>query len=143
MGGIHWSYNTLSHPTELTAGYYNHNGQEGHDKIAKMFAQYGAAFDFTCIEMKDFEQPEFASPEKLVGQVRHAVESNNLDFSSENALPRYDPAAYNVIVTQSYAWPQVSEFTYLRLTDELVYDYQLAHDFRDFVHRMNKWNRRS
>lgn len=43
IGGIYWSYHTVSHPAELTAGYYNTAFQDGYDPVALMLSRHGAA----------------------------------------------------------------------------------------------------
>ncbi|KAE8708793.1 Beta-amylase 1 [Hibiscus syriacus] len=75
IAGIHWHYGTRSHAPELTAGYYNTRYRDGYLPIAQMLARHGAVFNFTCIEMRDHEQPQDAlcAPEKLVKQVALAT----------------------------------------------------------------------
>ncbi|KAG4126521.1 hypothetical protein ERO13_D10G161101v2 [Gossypium hirsutum] len=58
VAGIHWHYGTRSHAPELTAGYYNTRYRDGYLPIAQMLARHGAVFNFTCIEMRDHEQPQ-------------------------------------------------------------------------------------
>ncbi|RVX14657.1 Inactive beta-amylase 4, chloroplastic [Vitis vinifera] len=43
IGGIYWWYHTLSHPAELTAGYYNTALRDGYDPVASMLSRHGAA----------------------------------------------------------------------------------------------------
>ncbi|KAJ1391742.1 Glycoside hydrolase, family 14 [Sesbania bispinosa] len=68
VAGIHWHYRARSHAAELTAGYYNTRFHDGYLPIAQMLAKHGVVFNFTCMEMKDRDQPEHAncSPEGLV-----------------------------------------------------------------------------
>jgi len=49
--GCHWWYNTLSHPAELTAGYYNVYGRDGYRDIAALCKRHGALLNFTCVEV--------------------------------------------------------------------------------------------
>ena len=67
VSGVHWQYKTPAHSAELTAGYKNDQGQ-AYLPIAQMFKRYDVMFDFTCLEMKDSEQPASCScgPEELV-----------------------------------------------------------------------------
>ncbi|KAJ7979751.1 Beta-amylase [Quillaja saponaria] len=78
VAGIHWHYGTRSHAPELTAGYYNTRFCDGYLPIAHMLARHGAIFNFTCIEMRDHEQPQDAlcAPEKLVRQVALATQKS-------------------------------------------------------------------
>lgn len=135
VSGIHWWYKSSHHAAELTAGYYNANQRDSYKELAEMFKKHDTAVDFTCLEMKDSEQPsECASgPEELVGQVSSAAESQGIKFNGENALPRYDSTAYNKI--ESYK-NRLSSFTYLRLSDDLLNGENL-NNFKNFVSEMH------
>jgi beta-amylase len=101
VAGIHWHYGTHSHAAELTAGYYNTVHRDGYLPIAQMFARHGATLNFTCIEMRDSEQPMYAlcSPEGLLRQVVKAAKMAGVRVSGENALPRFDEAAHEQVIT--------------------------------------------
>lgn len=43
IGGIYWWYKTVSHPAELTAGYYNTQDRDGYDPVTSMLSRHGAA----------------------------------------------------------------------------------------------------
>uniref|UniRef100_A0A2N9IDF2 Beta-amylase n=1 Tax=Fagus sylvatica TaxID=28930 RepID=A0A2N9IDF2_FAGSY len=90
----------LGHAPELTAGYYNTRFRDGYLPIAQMLARHGAIFNFTCIEMRDHEQPQDAlcAPEKLVRQVALATQKAQVPLAGENALPRYDDTAHEQIL---------------------------------------------
>ncbi|KAM1024380.1 hypothetical protein ACFX13_038394 [Malus domestica] len=79
--------------------------------------------NFTCMEMKDREQPEHAncSPEGLVRQVKMATKSAGIDLAGENALERYDTGAFaRVLATcSSDSGNALSAFTYLRMNKRL------------------------
>lgn len=128
IAGIHWHYGTQSHAPELTAGYYNTRFRDGYIPIAQMLARHGAIFNFTCIEMRDNEQPQNArcAPEKLVKQVALATQTAQVPLAGENALPRYDTTAYKQILNSvslnfdgSGAARAMCAFTYLRMSTEL------------------------
>lgn len=55
VAGIHWWYLDPSHAAELTAGYWNTADNDAYSQIAQMLKKYNAAFDFTCLEMRDSE----------------------------------------------------------------------------------------
>ena len=123
VAGIHWWYKSPSHPAELTAGYYNTNGNDAYGDISKMFAKVGVSLDFTCLEMQDSAQEPSCEcgPFELVEQVQHAAFSNGVDFVGENALPRYDETAYSTIEARScYNGKPIKHFTYLRLCNTLL-----------------------
>uniref|UniRef100_A0A804PAY3 Beta-amylase n=1 Tax=Zea mays TaxID=4577 RepID=A0A804PAY3_MAIZE len=60
VAGIHWHYGSRSHAPELTAGYYNTRRHDGYLTIARLLARHGAVLNFTCVEMRDHEQPQEA-----------------------------------------------------------------------------------
>ncbi|EAZ16358.1 hypothetical protein OsJ_31821 [Oryza sativa Japonica Group] len=100
VAGIHWHYGTRSHAPELTAGYYNTRHRDGYLPIARMLARHGAVLNFTCVEMRDHEQPQEAQcmPEALVRQVAAAARAAGFGLPGENALPRYDGKAQDQVV---------------------------------------------
>nr|AFK39290.1 unknown [Medicago truncatula] len=71
IAGIHWWYKTESHAAELTSGYYNLSDRDGYRPVARMFARHNAILNFTCLEMRNSEQPEEAKScaQELVQQV--------------------------------------------------------------------------
>lgn len=128
IAGIHWHYGSRSHAPELTAGYYNTRFRDGYLPIAQMLARHGAIFNFTCIEMRDHEQPQDAlcAPEKLVRQVALATQQAQVPLAGENALPRYDEHAHEQIlrasaldVDENSGDRQMCAFTYLRMNPNL------------------------
>ncbi|KAK7270685.1 hypothetical protein RJT34_26019 [Clitoria ternatea] len=128
IAGIHWHYGSRSHAPELTAGYYNTRFRDGYLPIAQMLARHGAIFNFTCIEMRDHEQPQDAlcAPEKLVKQVALATQKAQVPLAGENALPRYDDYAHEQIlrasqlnVDENSGEREMCAFTYLRMNPHL------------------------
>jgi len=136
VAGIHWWYGSDSHAAEVTAGYYNTNGRDAYAEIAEVFRSSGnAALDFTCLEMRNQEQSAEcqARPEDLVGQVVNAARTKGVYFNGENALQRYDSAAYDQLLRRK---GDLHAFTYLRLDQKLVTDGFDA--FKAFVQRMHQ-----
>lgn len=131
VAGIHWHYGARSHPAELTAGYYNTRFRDGYLPLAKMFGRHGVVLNFTCIEMKDYEQPGEArcSPENLIKQVVLAARKASVPVAGENALPRYDEGAHNQVVKNSrltfhddphgVVYEPMCAFTFLRMSQSL------------------------
>ncbi|WRX29675.1 Glycoside hydrolase [Theobroma cacao] len=70
IGGIYWWYQTVSHPAELTAGYYNTALRDGYDPVISVLSRHGAALHIPCLEMMDSETPPtyLCSPEGLLKQ---------------------------------------------------------------------------
>jgi beta-amylase len=87
ISGIHWHYAHPSHAAELTAGYYNANGNNGYGQLAAMLKKANAAWDFTCLEMTDDPNSECDTrPEQLVKQTMQAAFENSIHYSGENAV---------------------------------------------------------
>ncbi|XP_042505048.1 beta-amylase 3, chloroplastic-like [Macadamia integrifolia] len=123
VAGIHWHYGSRSHAAELTAGYYNTRYRDGYLPIARTFGKRGVILNFTCMEMRDGEQPAYAncSPEGLVRQVKMATKTTYTELAGENALERYDDRAFAQVLTtsQSDSGNGLSAFTYLRMNKRL------------------------
>lgn len=157
VAGIHWHYGSRSHPAELTAGYYNTRLRDGYFPIATMFGRHGVVLNFTCIEMKDYEQPAEArcSPESLIKQVVLAARKARVPVAGENALPRFDEGAHRQIVKNSRltfhddrhgtVYEPMCAFTFLRMSQSLFQGDNWRH-FVAFVRQMaagkvsNEWD---
>eukprot|EP01123_Difflugia_compressa_P005794 TRINITY_DN17901_c0_g1_i1.p1 TRINITY_DN17901_c0_g1~~TRINITY_DN17901_c0_g1_i1.p1 ORF type:complete len:454 (-),score=67.50 TRINITY_DN17901_c0_g1_i1:42-1211(-) len=138
VSGIHWQFNTPHHGAELTAGYKNDDGK-AYDRLASMFAKHSVSFDFTCLEMRDNEQPGSTcccSPENLVGMTLQAAKNANIGYQGENALARYDQTAYSTIEYESTRVFPINGFTYLRLGSTLLQTSNFA-TFKTFVSQMH------
>ncbi|KAK7335554.1 hypothetical protein VNO80_27460 [Phaseolus coccineus] len=131
VAGIHWWYKTESHAAELTAGYYNLHHRDGYRPIARMLSRHNAILNFTCLEMRNYEQPVEAQSgaEELVRQVLSCGWTENLKVAGENALARYDREAYDQILRNArpngiskLGRPSLKMYgvTYLRLSDDLM-----------------------
>ncbi|CAA2955682.1 beta-amylase 3, chloroplastic [Olea europaea subsp. europaea] len=144
VAGIHWHYNTRSHAAELTAGYYNTRHHDGYLPIAQMLGKHGVVFNFTCMEMRDGEQPEYAkcSPEGLVRQVKLATRTAGTELAGENALERYDSGAYSQVLatSRSASGNGLSAFTYLRMNKQL-FEAENWRNLVEFVQNMSEGGR--
>lgn len=144
IAGIHWHYKTRSHAPELTAGYYNTRHRDGYLALAKMFSKHGVVFNFTCMEMKDGEQPSNAncSPEGLVRQVKMATKTATIGLAGENALERYDSAAFEQVLatSRSDSGNGLAAFTYLRMNRKLFEGENWRH-LVEFVKNMSEGGR--
>ncbi|XP_043718480.1 beta-amylase 3, chloroplastic-like [Telopea speciosissima] len=123
VAGIHWHYGSRSHAAELTAGYYNTRHRDGYLPIARTLGKRGVVLNFTCMEMRDGEQPAHAncSPEGLVRQVKMATKTTCCELAGENALERYDDRAFAQVLATSRSDSRngLSAFTYLRMNKRL------------------------
>ncbi|KAK1356486.1 Beta-amylase [Heracleum sosnowskyi] len=142
IAGIHWHYRTRSHAAELTAGYYNTRHHDGYLPLARMLSNHGVVLNFTCMEMRDREQPEHASPEGLVRQVKMATKSAGTDLAGENALERYDGGAFSQVLatSRSESGNALSAFTYLRMNKNL-FEAENWRNLVEFVKSMKEGGR--
>ncbi|CAI9759960.1 unnamed protein product [Fraxinus pennsylvanica] len=147
VSGIHWWYMDESHACELTSGYYNLTGRDGYRPIARMLSRHYGTLNFTCLEMRDSEQPPEAKsgPQELVQQVSSGGWKEHIDVAGENALPRYDRAAYDQILLNARPngvnkcgppKPKMAGVTYLRLSEELLEERKFS-VFKEFVKKMH------
>ena len=162
VAGIHWHYNSSSHAPELTAGYYNTMKRNGYKDIATMFASHKALFDFTCLEMRNRELPDwaFSRPQELVEQTLRAAHQSKALYAGENALPRFDRVAYEQMLAQccraamkadgtvaqgAGKGTSIAGFTYLRLCPQLLEKERNWLEFMRFAQEMrsgfklNRW----
>eukprot|EP01119_Soliformovum_irregulare_P005454 TRINITY_DN17216_c0_g1_i1.p1 TRINITY_DN17216_c0_g1~~TRINITY_DN17216_c0_g1_i1.p1 ORF type:complete len:453 (-),score=103.49 TRINITY_DN17216_c0_g1_i1:49-1221(-) len=141
VSGIHWWYLDQSHAAELTAGYYNTNGNNAYLEIARMLAKYGAAFDFTALEMVNQPGNDCSSaPEDLVQQTILAAQQAGVKYAGENALAVCYPGGCNQggfdeIYKESTQYGAIDRFTFLRLTPDL-----LGNNWNSFVAFVNRMN---
>ncbi|XP_020207464.1 beta-amylase isoform X1 [Cajanus cajan] len=147
VAGIHWWYKTESHAAELTSGYYNLDHRDGYRPIAKMLSRHKAILNFTCLEMRNHEQPAEAKSgvQELVQRVLSGGWMENLEVAGENALSRYDHEAYDQILLNArpngvnkWGAPTLKMYgvTYLRLSEKLLQ--QTNFDiFKAFVRKMH------
>lgn len=141
VAGIHWHYKARSHAAELTAGYYNTRFRDGYLPIAQMVAKHGVVLNFTCMEMRDREQPEHCSPEGLVHQVKIAARTAEAELAGENALERYDAGAFSQVLSTSNSGSGLAAFTYLRMNRRLFEGDNWRH-FVEFVKCMSEGGKR-
>lgn len=142
VAGIHWHYGTRSHAPELTAGYYNTRNHDGYQPIARMLGRHGAVLNFTCVEMRNHEQPQDAQcmPENLVQQVANAAKEAGIGLAGENALPRYDETAHDQVLAtaaEKAEEERMVAFTYLRMGPDLFQPDNWRR-FAAFVKRMTE-----
>lgn len=149
IAGIHWLYNHESHAAELTSGYWNckNCGSNGYKYFAQLFAKHKVIFDFTCLEMGNNHDGEYAMsrPYDLVRQTMDDVYSNGYRYyAGENALQVYNDnstaSSYNNILTQTrYHADQFKGFTYLR-ADDTLFSSSNYNNFKNFVNNMKNIN---
>jgi len=147
LAGVHWWYTSSSHAGELTAGYYNTRNHNGYRAIMKMLGKHKAVANFTAVEMRDCEQPEYAkcSPQGLLAQLQDDAVAFGIPLSGENALQRYDKLALDQIEQSYYGeskgavnvenCPQMKRLTFLRMGQSMFDNWDV---FESFIARMNR-----
>jgi hypothetical protein len=115
IAGVHWWYNSTSHASELTAGYYNTDSRDGYSPILELCERHNVNLTITCVEMCDAQHPSYAlcGPEGLLRQIRAMAAQRQVTLSGENALPIFtasgiDATALDRVVTNVRACPVTS-----------------------------------
>ncbi|XP_043706480.1 beta-amylase 3, chloroplastic-like [Telopea speciosissima] len=93
VGGIFWHYHTISHPSELTAGYYNTSGRDGYLPIIQMFGRHGITLCCECFELVDQAEKKLhptSSPEGLVKRLVLAAKACDVPLVGETTDSRID-----------------------------------------------------
>jgi hypothetical protein len=99
IAGVHWWYNSTSHASELTAGYYNTDTRDGYSPILQLCEKHGVNLTLTCVEMCDAQHPSYAlcGPEGLLRQIRAMAAKQQVTLSGENALPIFTPGGVDAV----------------------------------------------
>ncbi|OVA15072.1 Glycoside hydrolase [Macleaya cordata] len=84
---VHYWYKFQSHPSEMTAGFYNTNSRDGYDHIAEIFAKNSCKMIIQGMDLSDEHLPSgsFSSPELLLSQIKTACGNHGVQFSGENS----------------------------------------------------------
>ncbi|KAM7498995.1 hypothetical protein LguiA_023409 [Lonicera macranthoides] len=140
IGIIYWWYQTMSHPAELTAGYYNTAVRDGYDPLATMLSRHGAALQISGFEMLDSEIPPayLCSPEGLLQQVRTASKRRIIHLTGRNTHERFDKDGLWQIHANCYhsKAEAVGSFTYFRM-NEKIFRVENWNNFVPFVRKMS------
>ncbi|KAL0234817.1 hypothetical protein PCE1_001853 [Barthelona sp. PCE] len=141
VSGIHWfAKEGVIHGAEMAAGYirvddWNFNP---YAEIAEMLSRNDVNLAFTCAEMRDYEQPEYAlsSPENLVRLVQaSADEAAAMSIGVENALQRFDQSAFDTVFQHVTRNPQMRSVTWLRWGDDMEQDDNFNR-YKNFIKRL-------
>lgn len=104
VASVHWHYNTVSHPSELTAGYYNTIMRNGYIPIACMFARHGFTMCCTGFEMEDLEEQKvhrFSSPEGFLRQLILTTRACGVPLEGENSGLNFDKKSFQQMLNMS------------------------------------------
>ncbi|XP_010245368.1 PREDICTED: inactive beta-amylase 9-like [Nelumbo nucifera] len=96
---LHSWYKTRSHPSELTAGFYNTANRVGYDAIAELFARNSCRMIVPGMDLSDAHQPQqsLASPESLRSQIMGACRKHGVRVSGENSSLSLAPEGFEQI----------------------------------------------
>ena len=147
VAGIHWHYGTDSHPSELTAGYYNTSTRDGYLPIVRLFGRYGFTLCCSCFEMKDTEEKQInpvSSPEGFLKQLLLAARGCDVSLEGENSAASLDDASFQQVVKMSKFYSDGLEkpsfsFNFVRM-DKNMFEYQNWVRFTRFVRQMSNAN---
>ncbi|XP_021288024.1 inactive beta-amylase 4, chloroplastic isoform X1 [Herrania umbratica] len=140
IGGIYWWYQTVSHPAELTAGYYNTALRDGYDPVLSVLSRHGAALHIPCLEMMDSETPPtfLCSPEGLLKQIQSVSKKRIINLIGRNTTERLDRTGLWKIHSNCYHSQAevVRSFTYFRM-NESIFRVENWNNFVPFVRMMS------
>ncbi|XP_019169362.1 PREDICTED: beta-amylase 1, chloroplastic-like isoform X2 [Ipomoea nil] len=147
VAGIHWHYGTPSHPSELTAGYYNTSIRDGYLPIARMFGRYRFTICCPCFEMKDAHEQKInpvSSPEGLLRQLLLAARFCYLPLVGENSATSLDDQSFEQVLKMSKFYSDGLEtpyfsFNFVRM-DKHFFDTRNIASFTRFVKQMSDTN---
>ncbi|XP_060206765.1 beta-amylase 1, chloroplastic-like isoform X1 [Lycium barbarum] len=144
VAGIHWHYGTRSHPSELTAGYYNTSIRDGLLPIARVFGRYGFTMSCTCFEMQDAEEQQMnpvSSPEGFVKQLLLAARICDIPLQGENSASTLDDGSFQQVLRMSKFYSDgpgtpTFSFNFVRM-DKNLFEYRNWVSFTRFVRQMS------
>ncbi|KAK3429515.1 hypothetical protein EUGRSUZ_E01023 [Eucalyptus grandis] len=144
VAGIHWHYDTKSHPSELTAGYYNTSTRDGYLPITRMFGRYGFTLCSTCFEMQDVEEKQMnpvSSPEGFLRQLLLAARVCEVALEGENCTSNLDDGSFQQVLKMSKFYSDGLEkpcfsFNFVRM-DKNMFEYNNWVRFTRFVRQMS------
>lgn len=147
VAGIHWHYGTQSHPSELTAGYYNTSIRNGYLPVARMFGKYGFTMCCACFEMQDTDEQQMnpdSSPEGFLRQLLSSARVCDIPMEGENSATTLDDDSFRQVLKMSKFYsdglktPSFS-FNFVRM-DKHLFEYRNWVSFTRFVRQMSEAN---
>ncbi|PIA61617.1 hypothetical protein AQUCO_00300854v1 [Aquilegia coerulea] len=84
---LHSWYKMRSHPSEVTAGFYNTNARDGYDAVAEMFARNSCRMVLPGLELSEKYQLHgvLSSPDLLFSQIKNACRKHGVKVYGENS----------------------------------------------------------
>ncbi|KAK3011411.1 hypothetical protein RJ639_010899 [Escallonia herrerae] len=115
---VHSWYRTRSHPSELTAGYYNTVNRDGYEEVVEMFSRNSTKMILPGMDLSDENQPNesLSSPELLLAQITAACRKHNVEVSGQNLMISGSPRGFEQIKKNLSGENAVADlFTYQRM----------------------------
>ncbi|KAL9266784.1 Inactive beta-amylase 9-like protein [Drosera capensis] len=94
---IHSWCKTRSHPSELTAGFYNTVNRDGYEPVAAMFAKHACEMILPGMDLLDEHMPRHSSPQSLLEQIKAACKKHGIIICGENASASVLPGGFQEI----------------------------------------------
>ncbi|GLT59650.1 hypothetical protein SLA2020_324580 [Shorea laevis] len=129
---------TRSHPSELTAGFYNTVNRDGYEAVAEMFARNSCKMILPGMDLSDEHQPHesLSSPESLIGQIRTGCRKHKVEVSGEN-LDSRAPGGFEQIRKNVLGENLVDSITYQRMGAHFFSPEHFP-SFTEFVRSLNQ-----
>ncbi|KAL6970323.1 beta-amylase [Sarracenia purpurea var. burkii] len=111
-------YKTRSHPSELTAGFYNTVNRDGYEAVANLFARNSCIMILPGMDLSDECQPREAlsSPELLLSQIMTACRRHGVEVSGQNSSVSGAPNGFEQMKKNLSGDSKVVDlFTYQRM----------------------------
>lgn len=136
---MHTWYGTQSHPSELTAGFYNTANREGYEPVAKIFAKNSCKIMLPGLDLSDANQPSEtrSSPESLLAQIMASCRNHGVRVSGQNSSVFGAPEGFDQIKKNLSGDNVLDLFTYQRMG---AYFFSPEHfpSFTEFVRSLNQ-----
>ncbi|KAF2313488.1 hypothetical protein GH714_011225 [Hevea brasiliensis] len=141
---IHWHYGTQSHPSELTAGYYNTSTRDGYLPIAQMFSRYRFTMCCAGFEMQDVEENppnQVSSPGGFLKKLLWAARICRVPLEGENSTAIWDDKSFQQVLKMrrfySYGLKRPSfSFNFVRMEKNMFEQHNWVR-FSNFVRKMS------
>nr|AFO84078.1 beta-amylase [Actinidia arguta] len=137
---VHSWYKTRSHPSELTAGFYNTVSRDGYEGVVEIFARNSCKMILPGMDLSDEHQPNEAlsSPGSLLAQIISACKRQGVNVSGQNSSVSGAPNGFEQIKKNLFDENKaVDLFTYQRMG---AYFFSPDHfpKFTEFVRRLTQ-----
>ncbi|KAH1235783.1 Beta-amylase 1, chloroplastic [Glycine max] len=147
LAAIHWHYAMQSHPSELTAGYYNTSNRDGYLPIARMFSKYGFSMCCSCFEMQDAVTQKInpdGSPEGFLRQLLLVARLCDISLEGQNFSTNLDDGAFTQVLKMSKFYSDGIEkrpfsFNFVRM-DKRLFESRNWDRFTRFVRQLSNGN---